>query len=497
MRNWLLASLLILAVIGMMGGSSYAQGGVGGGFQIPGWWGLILIGIAISIVIITISYMIGEATGLPNVKAFAKQEVYELIASAIIIIIILTSYVSYGIFAKDISGTYLIDSSNGKGTILFGACTENKHIYDTTDSERPEAHLFANIDWFLGCLPITSDGKIYQKKMEDLQAGNSNYNSPNENLWEAQRDFFGDQHSKGVMLGHMMNVWAGLLSLEFLLGPISTFGISAFLPEGILSSLSLDMAPMSGLTPISEALVMIADMVGVGMVIVLVQKILLEYIYQNALAVFLPIGLAFKAIPFLRKTGATIIAASLVLYFIFPMTIWVNEQIYFSALFKFDEKSGEYIPELIDWTNYNSLLEICTPKGSESYYDFKERILKDNIEPFYDKTKTDSDGIINGFGEDLAGRLPRAQQREILNSIGGNTMTVFGYFFNWASITGPILPIEYLFEAILDSFTVSMQWFVLNLLFLANSIILSITFFKDLSIAIGGEPRIFGMSKLV
>jgi len=253
------------------------------------------------------------------------------------------------------------------------------------------------------------------------------------------------------------------------------------------------------LTPLSEALIMLTDMIGIGLVVVMIQKILLQYVYHNALAVFLPVGIGFKAIPFLRKTGATIIAATLVMYFIFPMSLWINEQIYFNSLFSYNDDTGEYMPDMIDWTNYESIMQVTAPESSEeNYNELYGRIRTENVEPFYEQTNTVNDAIIEDvYGEEVTSRLPRAVHRAVLNSFKDNGAIVGGYFFHYASILGPMLPIEYFFGAITDMFTTSMQWFALNLLFLANTIILCVTFFKDLSIAIGGEPRIFGMSRLL
>lgn len=497
-RMFALGIVALLAFSGIV----FAQSGYPGGmffFQIPNWWALVVAGLGISVAIISISYMIGEAANLANVKAFAKQEVYELTATIMVIAILIGSLSAYGIFAKNLVGSTLIDSSGGKGTILFGVCKENQKVY-TTDSTsgayRPEAHLFANVDWFLGCLPITSDSLLFAKSMKDKEIDLDS--SPYDNMWEQQKEWYGDSHSKGVMLGHMMNIYTGVFALEFMLGPISTFGISTYAPEPILSSISIDVAPTSGLTPVSEALIMLTDMVGMGLVVVMIQKLLLEYIYHNALAVFLPVGIGFRAIPFLRKTGGTIIALSVVLYFIFPISIWINEQIYFNSLFSYDENSGEYVPEMIDWVNYQSLMQICTPAHGETYSEFEQRILQENVKPFYDKTNEMNELIIEDLGGGgIASRLPKSVHKSLFDSFTSDALTIGAYLAHPAQILGPILPTEFLFEAIIDTFTTSMQWFVLNLLFLANTIILCVTFFKDLSLAIGGEPRILGMSRLV
>ena len=50
----------------------------------------------------------------------------------------------------------------------------------------------------------------------------------------------------------------------------------------------------------------------------------------------------------------------------------------------------------------------------------------------------------------------------------------------------------------LDSLVMeAMQFTVLVLLFMVIEIIITMTLLKDFSLLIGGEPRVFGMSKLV
>lgn len=466
-------------------------------FVIPSWLGLVSVGLAIAVAIIAISFMVGEALNLPSVKAFCKQEIYELIATIIIVVLVIGGLVAYGQFAKNVASSALIAPEGGDAQAVVGFCKESQKIYDTNDAAHPENLLFADVDWFLGCFPLTSQSEIY---LQNLQNGEIDYS---QNVWDEQAKLLGIGGSgKGVMLGHMMNIFLGLLSLEFLLGPISTFGVSAFLTEPILSSISLDMAPNAGLTPVSEAIIMLTDTVGIGMVTIIVQKVLLEFVHQNALTVFLPLGVGFKAIPFLRKTGATIIALALVMYFVFPISIWINQQIYFNSLYSYDEE-GNVKNEMIDWTNYHSMLEICTPLPGETYGEFEQRVRSEFAQGYYQQTQTFIQDVGIGAWDvendrfEVNTKLPSSHQKALLESFSKNSMIAILYMGRFESITGPILPVEYFFEAVIDQFTTSMQWFVLNLLFLASTIILCVTLFKDISLAIGGEPRIFGMSRLL
>ncbi|MFA5108323.1 MAG: hypothetical protein WC492_02195 [Candidatus Micrarchaeia archaeon] len=494
-------ALAFLAMV-MLSSSTYAQTVTG--FEapkiaFPDWWGLVVVGLALAILIISLSYMVGEAFNLPNVKAFAKQEVYELVSTVIVIAIVMGSLVAYGIFAKNVASSTML-SAPREGAIdssITGICMENQHIYNIADSTQPENHLFAQTDWFLGCMPFTEDAVLISEEVAG-QGFDLDYISAYDNMWEAQRTVLGQpEMSKGIMFGHMMNIYMSLFTLEFLLGPVSTFGVSAYLPEPLVSSISLDLAPNAGLTPVSDAMVMLTDMIGVGLVAVVVQKTVLQFVHQNALTVFLPLGIAFKAIPFTRKTGATLIALALVFYFIFPITLWINEQIYFNALWEKDAK-----PAMIDWTNYQSMLEICTPNPGETQAEFAARVQKNIAGPggFEEQGQDVSDKIVETIwsdGKNSDPRVPASQQKAVSEAFVKNSGIVMNYMANFGAIFGPILPVEYFFSAIIDQFTTSMQWFALNLLFLANTIIICVTLFKDISIAIGGEPRIFGMSKLV
>jgi len=478
------AFIALVAIVAITASVWSASAGSSASFSLAKDATLVFAGLMIGVLFVAFSFMAGEVTNIPAIKAFAKQELYELAATIIIVVLIAGGLAAYGEFAKNVATSKLLDSQPNVPIMI---CEDSATVYKmNTINERPQTLLFANVDWFLGCMPLEKDK--YVKNL--MEAG------PDEDvasLYELQWDDKDTGRSSGVMLGHMMNIYVGLFSLEFMLGTLSTFGVSAYLPEPLISSISLDMAPNAGLTPISEAMIMITDLVGMGVGSIVAQKVLLQFVYTSALAVFLPLGVGFRAIPFLRKTGATLIAIALVMYFVYPMSIWINEQIYFSI----------GADELINWTNYHSLLDICKPGAGESQSEYVERVKGQLIE-FEQETK-ETTGVVLGAwdGSDPNSKysvdvqLPASQGNALADAFGKNVPIVAKYMINFEGITGPILPTEYFFEAMVDEFTASMSWFVLNLLFLANSIVISITMFKDISLAIGGEPRVFGMSKLI
>ncbi len=464
---------------------------------------MVLIGLAIAVGLIALAFMFGEAFSLPSVKSFARQEVYELMVTILLVALVVGGLYGFGIFAQNVSGSTL---TAGQTLVASGYCKDSEHLYPTGPDQNPENYLYASADWFLGCMPTDSQGNKFEhvqngvKLPYDQKAGSA-YQSA---IWPKDS-------SKGVLLGHLMNIYIGLFTLELPLGTVSTFGVSFYLPEALASSISLDLAPHSGLSPISEITITLTDLIGVGVGMVFTQKILLQFFHQNALAIFLPLGVAFRAVPFLRKTGSTIIAAALVMYFIFPMSIWINEQVYFSMQGRLDTSTNPPTyehPVLTDWVNYQTMMQMCLPQDDAERGDpalMRIRLREDIAKPYLQNTETTGDVIINeiwGPQTDAAGnpanvRLPISQEQALLRAFTDNSQLVGIYLINPGSILGPILPVDTLYMSLVDQITVSAQWFVLNLLFLINTLVISITIFRDVSLAIGGEPRIFGLSKLV
>lgn len=489
--------LVVLAALALAGTGAAASGAspIAGialvdqtALFVPNWLGMASAALMLAVGIIAIVFMLGEAFNLPSVKSFARQEVYELAVSVIVVLLTIGALMAFGIFAKNVAGSALLPN----GPVVSGFCGDSVHIYPISD-RNPENALFADVDWFLGCMPTSSQGKY-----EKLESGVDLAYDPNApSHYLAAK--WPDGASKGIMAGHLMNIYVSLFSLEFILGPISTFGVSAYLPEPLVSSISLDFAPHAALSPISEAMITVTDLIGVGVGTAIMQKTLLQFVHQNALVIFLPLGLAFRAIPFLRKTGSTLVAIALVTYFVFPLSIWINQQVYFAL-------QDPAHPVMDDWANYHTILQACLPRTGETPAQAAARVQSAIAEPYLQDSQAAERTLRENIyaqakdsqGNPVTVRLPIAQQNALWEAFKSNAKLAFvDYLLHWGFIAGPTLPVDYFYSTLVDQITVSAQWFMLNLLFLVNTLIITITLFRDISLAIGGEARIFGLSKLV
>lgn len=496
---FLAATLLLLSAYAGVLDSSAQLPLVGRPTGVPNWQALTVLGLMISALFIAVSFAIGEAGQFASVKAFARAELYELAVSILLVVLITGGLMAFGLFAQRMAAGTLISG----GVAFVGYCSEESRIYDVHDAAHPENALFATTDWFLGCMPDLNLAHFFAGGAQGDTGYRYNPNAPS-----AYTDVLQGQ-SKGVLATHLMNIYVSLASLELLLGPVSTFGVSFYLPEGLLSHISVDSAPNAGLTPISESTIMLTDLIGVGLGAIFMQKVLLKFMYLNALSVFLPMGIAFRAIPFLRKTGSTIIAIVLIGYFIFPLSIWANEQVYFML-----QKPEP--PSLIPWANYHSLLQACTPAAGASVSEIRQMVQKvetDVAAPFQHESKSWLANIWDKIWgrpqdildpterpENLDVTLPGSQMSVLRTAFVRNIKTILNYLAHplfFPIPGGSVIPTSFFYQVLADQITASMQWFALSLLFLVNTILICVTLFRDISLAIGGEPRIFGMGKLV
>ncbi|MCL6089054.1 MAG: hypothetical protein M1530_02715, partial [Candidatus Marsarchaeota archaeon] len=183
---------------------------------VPNWLAICAVALALSAGLVALAFMGGEAFNLPNVRSFARQETYELATSIIIILAVVGGLMAFGVFSQNVAGSVL---TSGGSSPVVGYCADTQNIYPVlgaAGARNPENALYATADWFLGCMPTSAQGKY-----ENLADANLLVYDPNApSHWEAAQ--WRDGASKGVMVSHLMNIYIGLFSLEFMLGPIST-----------------------------------------------------------------------------------------------------------------------------------------------------------------------------------------------------------------------------------------------------------------------------------
>lgn len=88
------------------------------------------------------------------------------------------------------------------------------------------------------------------------------------------------------------------------------------------------LAFLSGWNQIVSGFGPLVYLTAIGMLATYAQRALLTFAGNNMLTLFLPLGLIARAFPLTRRMGGTLIAMALALYFVYPLALVMDMQIY-------------------------------------------------------------------------------------------------------------------------------------------------------------------------
>jgi hypothetical protein len=466
----------------------------------------VLNAFAFAVSIIALSYMAGEFMSMASLKGFAKAELHELGVSAVILLLLMVMVTPGGPFDMVSRGFMPEVPQSSPGPEL---CEEWK----SPDAYGPVALdpltgtwyakngniAFGSANYFLGCRP----------KLSNIRHAFTGWTDPTAGV---PADLF-----PGIISSRLMKGYTSLMLTQMFTGFLSGLYTSISSPFKILP-MDIAFMPFISLGPLAQAHTTIVDLLGTVFAAFTAQNMLLNFIEESALSVFLPFGLMLRAFPFSRKTGSTIIAVVVAAYFVYPLSILINQQIWLLIVSppctvnapqgilckgiadtcqadndcaSFDCRAGKCVVPLTDFTEYNSLYSLC--KGQYSPTN-SEKVLsalgaeqdKRMMEMYFSGTPTSveptkAEGQLDDGLGTMLGRhgisAARFATSLFFAPVGAAAKTTFS-------------EIEML---VMDAG----QYALLALLFTVITVVVSLTMLKDIAILIGGEPRIFGLSKLV
>jgi len=461
----------------------------------------VIAAFATSIAIIVLSFIGGEALSIPSVKGFAKNEAYELGVSAVIFLILLLFIANDGVFDRVTKGFMM------PGVPVNRTCSDWASLhgpYDETSQTYANGSVaFGQADYFLGCRPniltIISGGYT----------------------------------ADGIMLRKLTRGYQSLMLTEMFVGFLSGLNTNLLLPTLLSPILSIDVgvSPFIGMTQILDIHTLIVDLVGSLWGAFAAQKVLLRFIEETALPIFLPLGLMLRALPFSRKTGSTIIAVVFAAYFVYPISILINQHI-FEAISNPTENPNSppgficpsnnknccpledpctadneccsnncrYIPSkgskvcvtpLTDFAEYESIYAMCygeknwskvndtLEKMANSYNDAMDNIYYGGVPPS-SSIWTKTEGRLREFGAEIMRKAAAmAGLNEALMMPNPRKVVVASF----AEVEMLVMDVS--------------QFAMLAVIFIVLEIVVTMTLLKDIALLIGGEPRVLGISQLV
>ncbi len=270
--------------------------------------------------------------------------------------------------------------------------------------------------------------------------------------------------------------------------------ISGLNTLGVLSS-DVSMRPLAGLVNIYEQIdeILMSIMEVFSFVI---GRLALVNLSPYLFVVLLPFGVVLRAFPLTKTTGSSLIALAIVVYYIYPLSVLVSDNILFNIVkfrsISFGSFSG-YVPNSF-MTNVGDLNELgntyediynAPPNSNNPYASVTEKVsLWKTIWRFL-KSKE----VVTTLLSLLANVIATILGIDWLEKIAGFVI-IFSSFpiLTYIGVAYNIL-VDYLFYIV-----EILLYLVLVLLF---EITISVTMFRNISLIIGGEVKLLGLSKLV
>lgn len=247
------------------------------------------------------------------------------------------------------------------------------------------------------------------------------------------------------------------------------------IPFIVIPQLKLSLSPFYGIGLVTQLTMISANMISFALFSVVIQKVLLEFVAETMFAIFLPLGIFLRCFVITRKMGATLMAVAVGLYVVYPLTLVMNDWIYY--------QSGA-VPRLVA---EDTVLDELP---------FNIMDLFTLISPFFGPNFSICEEV-SGIGKVFCWiGVIYVWPYEVMISAAKAI-----YLIITALVMSLILTPGGLAEIFLNEFIVlipvAVQTMIPALAFPVLDFIIVITAIRSLSPAIGGETRIFGLMEFV
>jgi len=416
-------------------------------------WPMIMVSFTIGIILVALQYMLSYAFSNPQMQAVAKEELAALIFSAFIILFWVTSDATFN------------SASNG---LLLSSIPEQFQSGVTSQLmlTSPSGWAISHIQIAIGSLDIS-----YQK---------------------------------------LKSAYVDLYLFEALIGFLSTVSFPIGSPIPAISIISFSLAPFTGLALLSNAHTIVVEALSYLITVVWAKQFILYFARDCVPLFMLPLGLVLRAFPFFRTTGSSLIALCFAIYFVFPFTVILSNYLTFEAYGQsFDSfsysppkssffstaKGADEWKASIDQARHgqhvNSLMEnFNTPDAAETASTSQNPECAGNSVVNY---LCSGANILLGVGKTMV---------DFFKTVSSIWMFMVGFtgdFFVTLG-TNPALPTSAsagLYHFIVEEVSVISPLVIIMTVTTVLEIIITVTMYRNISLLMGGEAEIIGLTKIV
>lgn len=416
----------------------------------PAAFSIIGMALFIGAIIVAIAYIVAYALQSPQMVALAKEELAALVFTAFVLLF----WLSFDTTVNGISNGLLAASLPGTMASSLGTCS--------ADSDLTQSHIhlaLASLD-------------IMDTKLKDS--------------------------------------YTDLYLFEALIGFLSTISFPLGSPVPAVNVISFSLAPFVGLTLLSNAHTVIVEAVGYLVTVVWAKEFILLFARDAVPLFLLPLGLVMRAFPFLRRTGSSIIALSFAAYFIFPFAVLLSNFLIFDIFQPADFAYTPTAASFFDTDREQSYFEgqiddARDPESGHAQHLFDQFTAPDVVEETYDDPLDDCAGnIFTRFFCSVKNIFNTAIQ--VVGTFFATVWAIWKFMmgmtgdFFFTGFNNPLLPASAsagLFHFLILEISIISPFMILTMLTTVIEIIITITMYRNISVLIGGEAEIVGLTKIV
>jgi hypothetical protein len=299
-----------------------------------------------------------------------------------------------------------------------------------------------------------------------------------------------------------------LYLFEALIGFLSTISFPLGSPVPAVNIISFSLAPFTGLNLLSNAHTVIVEAIGYLITLLWAKEFIMIFARDVVPILLFPLGLVLRAIPFFRRTGSSIIAVAFAMYFVLPFAVILSNYLIFDifkpADFAYTPSSASYFGTERDQTYFQG--KVTEGRTGES----TNHLLDQFTAP--DVVTEES----NNAADQCAGNAIVRLLCSVKNIVSGAISAVGSFFstvwnmwrfmvgmtgdFFFTAFNNPLMPSSAsagLFYFLIREVTTISPFVILVTLTTVIEIIITVTTYRSISLLIGGEAELIGLTKVV
>ncbi|MEW6723284.1 MAG: hypothetical protein AB1324_08525 [Candidatus Micrarchaeota archaeon] len=311
-----------------------------------------------------------------------------------------------------------------------------------------------------------------------------------------------------IIENKLKSQYVDLYLFEALIGFLSTISFPLGSPIPAVNIISFSLAPFTGLNLLSNAHTVVVESIGYLVTVLWAKQFLLIFARDVVPILLFPLGLVLRAIPFFRRTGSSVIAICFAMYFVMPFAIILSNYMIFDI---FKPADFTYNPDSASFFGTDQNAQYFNNKINEGRGGAATNHLLDQFNAPDVATEASNAPTDECAGNFLVRMICSVKNlvQSAIETVGGFFSTVWAMFrfmvgmtgdFFWTMFNNPLMPQSMssgLFFFVIQEVALISPFIILVMLTTVIEIIITVTTYRNVSVLLGGEAELVGLSKVV